>query len=62
MERKIKSTFAIPGDLGFYKDFAIKAADELFYSDGVINAIKNAKSHVEITRILKTARERSFED
>lgn len=45
-----------------YRSQAKKAAKDLRYGDDVIQAIKNAKSEAEIARIMKTARERSFDD
>lgn len=40
-----------------YKEFAIKAAKELCYGDAVISRLYAATTEIEITRILKTARE-----
>ena len=45
-----------------YKKKAIKAARELGYSGTVIKQLKEAKTDVELTRIMKTARMRSFRD
>lgn len=40
----------------------IQIANELGYSKDVVNQIKVATSENEIAKIMKTARERSFED
>lgn len=45
-----------------YKMFAIKAAKDLGYPKSVIQEIKDAKSDEEISRIMKIARERAFDD
>lgn len=45
-----------------YKNKAIKAARELGYSGTVIKQLKEAKTDIELSRILKTARVRSFKD
>lgn len=45
-----------------YKRFAIRAAKELGYSDEVIDSLNSSKNDHEISRIMKTARERSFVD
>ena len=45
-------------DLRAYRRGALKAAKELCYGDEVIRRIKNAKSSDEISRIMKTAREK----
>lgn len=42
--------------LRLYKNDAKRAAKELRYGDDVVNQIENAKSDMEITRILATAR------
>lgn len=44
------------------KKKAIQAARELGYSGTVIKQLREAKTDVEITRITKTARVRSFKD
>ena len=44
-----------------YKSQAIKAAKDLGYGEEVIERIENAKCDAEITRIMKTERERRFE-
>lgn len=36
---------------------AIRIAKQLGYNSNIIERIKNAKSEIEITRIMKTARE-----
>lgn len=43
------------------KKEAIKAAEQLRYSDSVVERIKKAKNESEITRILATAR-KNIED
>lgn len=43
------------------KKEAIKAAEQLRYSDSVVERIKKAKNEPEITRILATAR-KNIED
>lgn len=43
-------------DFRISKKEAIKTAEQLRYSDDVIEKIKNAKNESEITRILATAR------
>ena len=45
-----------------YNNKAIQAARELGYSGTVIKQLKEAKTDVELSRILKTARVRSFKD
>ena len=45
-----------------YKKQAIKAARELGYSGTVIKQLREAKTDVELGRIMKTARVRSFRD
>ena len=45
-----------------YKKFATKAAKDLGYPKSVIKEIKDAKSDEEISRIMKIARERAFDD
>ena len=45
-----------------YKSHALKAARELHYGFDVMAQIENAKTDAEITRIMKTARKRSFKD
>ena len=41
-----------------YKSDAIRIARQLYYTETTIEAIKNAKSENEVTRILITARQR----
>ena len=48
-------------DVTYYKSKAIKAAKDLNYGDVVIERIENAKCDEEITRIMKTERERRSE-
>lgn len=43
--------------MGKAKYDAIRIAKQLGYNSNIIENIKNAKSEIEITRILKTARE-----
>ena len=47
-------------ELKTYRREAKVAADELGYGDSVISDIDKAKTKAEITRIMKTARERRF--
>lgn len=44
-----------------YKTQAVKAAKDLGYGKDVIDRIENAKCDAEITRIMRTERERRFE-
>lgn len=48
-------------DVAYYKSKAIKAAKDLLYGEEVINRIENAKCDEEITRIMKTERERRLD-
>lgn len=45
-----------------YRKQALKAAEELGYDTYCLNRIKKAKSDSEIQRIMRTERERHFED
>lgn len=44
------------------KKSTIKAAKELFYDKSYIHQLEHAKTEGELTRIMITARERSYED
>lgn len=44
------------------KKFTIKAAKELFYDESYVFQLKHATTEGELTRIMITARERSYED
>lgn len=44
------------------KKFTIKAAKELFYDESYISQLKHATTEGELTKIMITARERSYED
>lgn len=44
------------------KKNTIKAAKELFYDKSYISQLEHAKTEGELTRIMITARERSYED
>lgn len=44
------------------KKNTIKAAKELFYDKSYIHQLEHAKTEGELTRIMITARERSYED
>ena len=44
-----------------YKRTAIKIARELFYPQSVILRLQSATTEIEITRIMRTARERMEE-
>lgn len=44
------------------KKNTIKAAKELFYDESYISQLKHATTEGELTRIMITARERSYED
>lgn len=45
-----------------YKNKAIKAAQDLFYGDGVIEQLEAASSVGEIEHIMNTARRRRFKE
>lgn len=44
------------------KKNTIKAAKELFYDESYIHQLEHAKTEGELTKIMITARERSYED
>lgn len=44
-----------------YRQEAIKAAKELYYGKEIIKQLKAAKNDNEISRIMRTARERRLE-
>lgn len=43
-----------------YKKSVITTAKQLFYPKDVVESLKNATTEAEITRIMKTARDRNF--
>jgi hypothetical protein len=57
---KERNTMARISEENKYRHDAIKAAKELQYGKAVITQIKNAQSDSEITRIMKTARNKKF--
>lgn len=45
-----------------YKDQAVEAAKDLGYGAAVIDRIKNAKTDLEISRIMTSARKNNLDD